>query len=155
MVKINCAEHNEKWMICKHRLNLLEENTIPDGGVAPRHLLRLDWVTRKDLTGKKKYKGFLEGGWSGVCSAGRPSRRRREGRTAYARPSSLKKTFTFFSVLLNLFLLLNLILTSGAVLHLHLGWYYFDKLSTIVLIFLQIHSFKKTVADSQKHSVIF
>ena len=25
MVKINCAEHNEKWMICKHLLNLLEE----------------------------------------------------------------------------------------------------------------------------------
>ena len=45
-------------------------------------------------------------------------------RTAYARPSSLKKTFTFSSVLLNLFLWLHLILTSGAVLHLHLGWYY-------------------------------
>ena len=29
-------------------------NTIPDGGVAPRHLLRLDRVTRKDLKGQKK-----------------------------------------------------------------------------------------------------
>ena len=29
-------------------------NTIPDGGVAPRHLLRLDGVTRKDLKGQKK-----------------------------------------------------------------------------------------------------
>ena len=46
-----------------------ENNTIPDGGVAPRHLLRLDWVTRKDLKGQKKCKGFLKGGWSGVCSA--------------------------------------------------------------------------------------
>ena len=45
-------------------------------------------------------------------------------RTAHARPSSLKKIFTFSSVLFNLFLWLNLILTSGAVLHLHLGWYY-------------------------------
>ena len=44
-------------------------------------------------------------------------------RTAHARPSSLKKIFTFSSVLFNLFLWLNLILTSGAVLHLHLGWY--------------------------------
>ena len=32
----------------------LLKNTIPDGGVAPRHLLRLDWVTRKDLKGQKK-----------------------------------------------------------------------------------------------------
>ena len=45
-------------------------------------------------------------------------------RTAHARPSSLKKIFTFSSVLFNLFLWLNLILTSGAVLHLHLGWFY-------------------------------
>ena len=29
-------------------LNIMLKNTIPDGGVAPRHLLSLDWVTRKD-----------------------------------------------------------------------------------------------------------
>ena len=34
--------------------NKLLNNTIPDGGVAPRHLLRLDWVTRKDLKGQNK-----------------------------------------------------------------------------------------------------
>ena len=44
----------------------------------------------------------------------------------------LRKPFS--SVLLNLFLWLNLILTSGAVLHLHLGWFYFVINQTLQMI---------------------
>ena len=32
----------------------VNNKTITDGGVAPRHLLRLDWDKRKDLKGQKK-----------------------------------------------------------------------------------------------------
>ena len=30
MVKINCAEYNEKWIICKHLLSLFEEQILGD-----------------------------------------------------------------------------------------------------------------------------
>ena len=49
----------QSWVWCQHmgmvnsshetQVDLKENKTIPDGGVAPHHFLRLDCITRKDL----------------------------------------------------------------------------------------------------------
>ena len=106
------------------------------------------------LTFSLKNQSLKEWKWNWFLH--RPSRRRREGQLSRRRcegqrilnpyricPTILPLANLYiFKLPLNPFLLFNLILKSGAVLHLHLGWFYFIYLSIYWLSYMCVYIYR-------------